>query len=630
MFIIAIFITASSCVDNSTKASGKGDGSTAEVQDSDEERVSGLCGNGEVDPGEICDGDMILCSEIDGGVYSGGKAKCNRDCTGWKTVTCEYVESICGDGKVEGTEKCDGNIELCRNIDSEKYASGKAECLNDCSGWSEITCEEKVDYPDAECGDGKIDGLEICEKNDTKECVEINSTLYIGGLAECNSLCRGWDESTCEENCILKDHTECYDNDLYWYSSCDDREDKKEECENGCENGACKIVWKERKTIQWGSSDGDEGNGVAIDSSGNIYVVGSTHGSLDGNSSIGDWDVYLTKLSVDGTKLWTRQWGTSSKDVGTSVAVDSLGNVFVGGYTEGSLDGNTNAGAADIFLTKFSNDGVKQRTWQWGTYAEDRGYSMTVDSFDNLYIAGGITGSTDIAVSFSNGFLTQLSTDGEKLWTKEWGKSGFFSMGYSVAIDSSGNIYVTGVLNINTTFLTKYSTDGVEIWTKEWGGTNWDAGRSVVIDRTDNIYLYGNTKGSYDGSSNSEDYHDIFLKKLSNDGMELWSKEFGTLKDDGGYSVAVDSSGNIYTTGYINARNFNSFEFERDFFLAKFASDGTELWSESRETSFDEVGHFVTTDSSDNVYVTGYTLDSLGGNINNGASDIFLSIIPAE
>jgi len=104
----------------------------------------------------------------------------------------------------------------------------------------------------------------------------------------------------------------------------------------------------------------DYANGVATDSSGNVYVTGGTKGGLDGNTSAGDTDLFVIKYNSSGTKQWTKQLGTSGDDYANGVAVDSSGNVYVAGDTYGGLDGNNNAGNNDIFVVKYNSSGTKQ------------------------------------------------------------------------------------------------------------------------------------------------------------------------------------------------------------------------------------------------------------------------------
>ena len=113
-------------------------------------------------------------------------------------------------------------------------------------------------------------------------------------------------------------------------------------------------------TQQLGTSSGEVGYGVTVDSSGNIYVTGYTTGGLDGNTNSGGRDLFLVKYNSSGVKQWTQQLGTSSGDSGRGVMVDSSNNIYVTGYTEGGLDGNTSSGERDLFLVKYNSSGVKQ------------------------------------------------------------------------------------------------------------------------------------------------------------------------------------------------------------------------------------------------------------------------------
>ena len=130
-------------------------------------------------------------------------------------------------------------------------------------------------------------------------------------------------------------------------------------------------------TQQLGSSSEDRGEGVTVDSSGNIYVTGYTTGGLDGNTNSGDDDLILVKYNSSGTKQWTKQLGTSSSDIGYGVTVDSSDNIYVTGYTDGGLDGNTSSGGSDFFLLKYNSSGTKQWTKQLGTSSSDYGRGVT-------------------------------------------------------------------------------------------------------------------------------------------------------------------------------------------------------------------------------------------------------------
>ena len=109
-----------------------------------------------------------------------------------------------------------------------------------------------------------------------------------------------------------------------------------------------------------GTSGNDEGKGVTVDSSNNIYVTGYTTKGLDGNTSYGNHDIFLVKYNSSGVKQWTKPLGSSGGDYGYGVTVDSSNYIYVTGSTGGGLDGNTNSGSFDVFLVKYNSDGVLQ------------------------------------------------------------------------------------------------------------------------------------------------------------------------------------------------------------------------------------------------------------------------------
>ena len=104
----------------------------------------------------------------------------------------------------------------------------------------------------------------------------------------------------------------------------------------------------------------DYANGVATDSSGNVYVTGGTKGGLDGNTSAGNTDLFVVKYNSSGTKQWTKQLGSSGLDSANGITIDSSGNVYVTGVTFGGLDWNTSAGANDLFVVKYNSSGTKE------------------------------------------------------------------------------------------------------------------------------------------------------------------------------------------------------------------------------------------------------------------------------
>ena len=109
-------------------------------------------------------------------------------------------------------------------------------------------------------------------------------------------------------------------------------------------------------------------------------MTGYTQGGLDGNTSAGSSDLFVVKYNSSGTKQWTKQLGTSSGDFANGVATDSSGNVYVTGRTGGGLDGNTNAGYDDIFVIKYNSSGTKQWTKQLGSSSLEYDYRVATEN----------------------------------------------------------------------------------------------------------------------------------------------------------------------------------------------------------------------------------------------------------
>jgi hypothetical protein len=311
-------------------------------------------------------------------------------------------------------------------------------------------------------------------------------------------------------------------------------------------------------TKQWGTVETEGGYSVTTDIDGSIFVAGHTNGSFDENINLGNNDVFLTKWNSDGKKEWTKQWGTGESDYGHSVIVDSSGNIFVAGCTKGAFADSTNSGDNDVFLTKWNSGGTREWTRQIGTSGDDCGNSVAVDAIGNIFVTGYTMGSLDGNVNDGDydAFLTKWNSEGTREWTKQLGTVGN-DYGYGVAVDRDENILVTGYTegslngNKNTgksdIFLTKWNSDGTEIWTKQWGTTSEEYGVSVEAKGV-NIFVVGITNGPLDGNI-SNGSGNTFLTKLDTDGNAEYIKQWGTTENDWGLSVAVDHIDNIFILG---------------------------------------------------------------------------------
>src|SRR5215212_3597678 len=131
---------------------------------------------------------------------------------------------------------------------------------------------------------------------------------------------------------------------------------------------------------QFGTSSNDIANDVFADSSRGVYVVGTTGGTFPGQTDEGNIDAFIRKYNADGDEEWTRQFGTSEGATANGVSADSSGGVYVVGFTNGELPGQTDEGIRDAFIRKYNADGDEEWTRQFGTSGIDDASGVSADS----------------------------------------------------------------------------------------------------------------------------------------------------------------------------------------------------------------------------------------------------------
>ena len=276
------------------------------------------------------------------------------------------------------------------------------------------------------------------------------------------------------------------------------------------------------QTVQWsaqfGSSSFENGSGITVDSSGNVYVTGTTSGSLF-STIAGESDAFVVKYDSDGNQVWAKQFGSDLLVEGIGVAVDSSGNVYVTGYAKGNLFGS-NAGVTDAFVAKYDSDGNQVWAKQFGSDLRDIGFDITVDSSGNVYV----TGHTDGDLFGSNTgaydvFVVKYSPDGNQKWTEQFGNNSLEEHS-GITVDSSGNVYVTGTTSDSISnnnvgsddiFITKYAKNGIEKWTEQFGRSSFEGGNDVAVDSSGNVYVTGTTTGDLFGVNIGQ--NDVFVVK---------------------------------------------------------------------------------------------------------------------
>ena len=309
-----------------------------------------------------------------------------------------------------------------------------------------------------------------------------------------------------------------------------------------------------------GGSGWEYGGGVALDGSGNVYVTGMTSqgGWVSGTYNKvyhgGTTDIFVVKLSGSGTHLWSGLLGGDNYDGGFGIAVDkNYGAVYVTGFI-----------GFDSYIAKLSLAG--QTLWE-GILCnadDDYGSAVTVDGSGYVYVTGTTT-------------------------TSGWGY-----YGYDMVLNNGG----TGYNDSSDAFLTKLNSSGYILWNTYLGGDAEDFGHDVAVDGSGNVFVTGSTaspgwvSGGYDTTLTND--YGTFVVKMSSAGTHLWSTYLAN--SGSGYGIAVDSSGNAYATGT-----------NGDALVVKLSPSGQSLWSRNLGGSSNDSGYGIAVDNEGNILVGGQT-----------------------
>jgi hypothetical protein len=370
------------------------------------------------------------------------------------------------------------------------------------------------------------------------------------------------------------------------------------------------VLW----TAQISGSGTDTGNAIDTDPSGNVLVTGRYEnvltlfntGGTPGTtlSNTGFIDCFVAKYSTAGTVLWAARIGgeAASSEIGEGIATDSSGNVFVTGnydrtLTPYSVDGTPgttllNTGGRDCFLVKYSSAGAVLWATRIVATSTDFGNALDTDSSNNVFVTGFYSSSLCTLYNADGGigatlptgirsvFVAKYSPAGVVLWAARISSSS--TEGNGIAVDTSGNVVVTGqysgtatIFNTGGTsnmtlsnagsadcFVAKYSSAGEILWAARIAGTGSDNGQAVATDISNNVYVTGGysavlfiynqgTLGTLGASLGWIVSSDCFVAKYSPDGAVLWATQIaGTgASSDSGYGIATNTLGNVFVTG---------------------------------------------------------------------------------
>lgn len=454
------------------------------------------------------------------------------------------------------------------------------------------------------------------------------------------------------------------------------------------------ILTSQAQNLDWANSIGgsgyDYGESVVVDASGNVYVVGGFDGTIDADPSAatvnltsnGSDDFFIQKLDVSGNLVWAKSIGGTGSDGGYYITIDTAENLLITGIFSGTTDfdpsGSTSNltanGMEDIFILKLDVNGNFIWAVSAGGTSIDQGSELITDANNNVYITGQFEGTVDFDPGAStnnltsNGsqdvFILKLNSSGNFVWAKSVGGASL-DQGNSITIDASGNSYITGgfsgtvdfdpgastnnlISNSSSSdaFILKLDASGNFVWANAKGAANYESSNSIAIDGSANIYTTGLYDGTVDFDPGSEVFNltssansGSFVQKLDVDGNFIWAKALGECESE---CLAVDGSGNVYTTGsYVGTNDFDpsastsnlTSNGSEDIFIQKLDASGNFIWAVSiGGTGEDDYPEDIYVDASNNIYTTGFyesTVDfdpgsSTNNLTSNGASDVFI------
>jgi uncharacterized delta-60 repeat protein len=330
---------------------------------------------------------------------------------------------------------------------------------------------------------------------------------------------------------------------------------------------------------------------LALDGSGNVYVTGASLGRWGGRY----YDFATVKYNAAGVRQWAARYNGpgDSLDLPYGIAVDPSGNVYVTGYSYSSST------SYDYATVKYNAAGVEQWVARYNgpENSYDFAWSLALDGLGNVYIAG-------TSWSSSTGYdyaIIKYDGSGVQQWVARYnGPGNATDDAWAVAVDRSGNVYVTGQSYGSGTgydyATVKYNSSGVEQWAARYNGpgNSRDGASALFLDPAGNVYVTGSS-----GASNDYDYITI---KYDNSGTENWIARYDSPGDDGRpVALAVDGSGNVCVTGYSGSRYYSQYV------TLKYDAAGIEQWAARYGGNSYNSANSLALDNQGNVYVTGMT-----------------------
>jgi hypothetical protein len=415
------------------------------------------------------------------------------------------------------------------------------------------------------------------------------------------------------------------------------------------------------------------GNAIAVDQTGNTYVTGRFAGTVDfdpANEVSGDTltaatvtdssgqvsnktNGFVAKYNADGSLAWVRAFGNADDmgDIGSGIAVDGAGNVLVAGSFSGTVDfggiGRTANGQSDGFVAKLDPDGNFGWVNRVGGAYRDSLAGIAVDGDGNVYATGESWKTDSFTDTDIDAIVLKWNAAGSLAWSHEVG-GGASDRGAGIAVDGSGNVFVTGefrgtvdfdpgsgTFNLSSggnksspstaAYVLKLNTDGGFGWARHFqaDSSSSSAGRAIAVDGSGNVYTTGVFHGTVDfnPATGRKDVfkltgqsQDVYAVKLTPAGGFAWAKQVGGSGSDNVTGLTVDGAGAIYLAGtFSGTADFDpgsgsylmTASGNYDAFVMKLDTAGNFNWAVQTAGPSIESAQGLAVDSAGNVRVTG-------------------------
>lgn len=342
------------------------------------------------------------------------------------------------------------------------------------------------------------------------------------------------------------------------------------------------------ENMNMGSIDGDPTGNVYVsgftNSTNNIATTGSHQATYTGLN-----DGFLSKFNTNGTLAWSTYYGGTGQDYGMGVVYDVTASVFLVGYSNSTSGIATTgsyqpalSGSTDAFIAKFDSSGVRQWASYFGGSSADQGLAVALDISGNAYLTGYTSSTTNIATAGSH----QITRGGGQ-----------------------------------DAFLAKFSSLGILVWSTYYGGSAADNGLALSTDSFNNIYLGGYTRsiadiattGAYQVVFNGLD--DGFVAKFDSSGVRQWGTYFGGNNNEKVYAICNDGAGHFYISGYTYSTNGvatagshqSALAGVEDGFVGKFGISGNLIWATYYGGANGDGITGVQCSGVNSVFISGYT-----------------------